>query len=62
MYYWCSRCYRAFCSVEVCPSQCNFLDCESDVYDIRPWEVILKKNPSYPEIPEIGKKYSFELS
>ena len=60
MYFWCSLCQRAFSSVESHPSQCHFPECESDIYDIRDWESILEKNPSFPEIPEIGKIYSPE--
>ena len=58
MYFWCSLCHRAFSSVEQNPSQCHFPECDSDIYDIREWESVLDKNPSFPEIPEIGKKYS----
>lgn len=57
MYFWCSYCYRAFSSVETNPEQCHFQDCEGGVYDIRDWESVIEKNPSFPEIPEIGRKY-----
>ena len=58
MYFWCTLCHRTFTSVELNPSQCHFSDCEGGVYDIRDWEWVLEKDPSFPEIPKVGEKYS----
>jgi hypothetical protein len=57
MYFWCSRCSRAFASVEEYPLECYFPDCEAGIYDIQPWEAVQARNPALPEIPEPGKKY-----
>lgn len=57
MYFWCTLCHRAFDSVELTPEQCYFSDCEGNVYDIRKWEWVLERNPSFPGIPEIGERY-----
>ena len=58
MYFWCTICRRAFSSVETNPEQCHFPNCEGGIYDIRDWESVVEKNPSFPEVPEVGEKYT----
>jgi len=57
MYFWCSKCFRAFASVEEYPFECYFPDCDAGIYDLRKWESLQEKNPGLPDIPEQGKAY-----
>ena len=41
--------------------KCPYDDCTGDILDAVPWEYMRKEHPEYPEIPERGVVYDFDL-
>jgi hypothetical protein len=55
---WCKHCERAWITVEwVAHKGCPAGRCNAYVADRMPWSFVLEMVPSYPKIPNLGRRY-----
>lgn len=52
---WCLHCERVFFSNSIL--ECIYPDCDGHLGDIWEWSDIKESNPTYPETPDVTKRY-----